>query len=480
MKKRILPIITGLCLTPSIVSIATSCNKSDDEGDITITFKCNQYGRLIGSTTIGIDKSTMWKDIANKPTPVANKNCAFACWFANDSIISDYFTFEEDTVVYATFGIEIDKYLIGVDRDKGLASIIAYTGANDNIEIPKKVVSPIDSKEYKLTSIGPYSFYNTEYLENVRIPNTIEEIGKSAFAYCTSIRNLSFNEPDADNIGLQTIGDFAFSNCSSIVSLQLPSSVKTIGNSSFSNMEKLEAFDFTKIKEHPSTLISLGDLAFSGCGLLQGLELPLTIKYIGDYAFQHCTVLLKLWLGGDKVEHIGKSICFGDNYLVEIRGLPGNPYYYCDYNKNCVVELATHKLLLATKTTIIDASLPAIEIIGEHAYCNTDYNFVIPDCITTIEEGAFLNCNDLTYLTIGKNVAHIAETAFWGCRNIKYIDFYPWFNELPDYNSQSWDAAMTKHGSFKVMRPLGDDYYTIVNLMKYKCPIFREWTFSHN
>ncbi len=55
-------------------------------------------------------------------------------------------------------------------------------------------------------------------------------------------------------------------------------------------------------------------------------------------------------------------------------------------------------------------------------------NVVIPDTlcgypVTSIMHQAFYGCNELTGITMGKNVTYLGERAFWRCKSLKYINF---------------------------------------------------------
>jgi hypothetical protein len=75
-----------------------------------------------------------------------------------------------------------------------------------------------------------------------------------------------------------SIGDNAFSNCSSLTSITIPSSVTSIGNWAF---EMCESFTSITI---PSSVTSIGNWAFSGCSRLIGVWVSRKTR-IGKNAF---------------------------------------------------------------------------------------------------------------------------------------------------------------------------------------------------
>ncbi|MEG2450817.1 MAG: leucine-rich repeat protein, partial [Clostridia bacterium] len=82
-----------------------------------------------------------------------------------------------------------------------------------------------------------------------------------------------------------SIGDAAFSGCSSLTSVTIPSSVTSIGNAAFSGCSSLTSFTI------PSSVTSIGNSAFSGCSSLTSVTIPSGVTSIGDDAFYGCSSL---------------------------------------------------------------------------------------------------------------------------------------------------------------------------------------------
>lgn len=106
--------------------------------------------------------------------------------------------------------------------------------------------------EKDLTSIPEYAFYKTD-LVSVTIPNSVTSIGNSAFGGCTSLSNVSISN------SLTTIGQRAFSNCTSLSNVTIPNSVTYIGYNAFNNTPLLE-----EVHVQSATPPSLGGNNFRG------------------------------------------------------------------------------------------------------------------------------------------------------------------------------------------------------------------------
>ncbi len=78
-----------------------------------------------------------------------------------------------------------------------------------------------------VTSIGNYSFYSCNNLENITLPDSITSIGTWAFYYCSALKSITF--PD----GLTIIGYSAFDYCSGLTTITIPDNVTFIGEKAF-------------------------------------------------------------------------------------------------------------------------------------------------------------------------------------------------------------------------------------------------------
>lgn len=242
----------------------------------------------------------------------------------------------------------------------------------------------------------------------------------------TGIRNNAFNDLSLniqtitfeEGCNIQTIGDYAFSNCK-LQSIVLPSSVTSIG-SAFSYCVNLQTVTFEK----GSKLQIIGDSAFSHCTALQSVTFPddNDLQIIGENAFEGCDELDYKTEGGAK-------------YL----GSKNEPYF-------ALIETENKEI---TSCTINDRT----KIIAENAFymCADLQSIEIPSSVTNIGSWAFYGCNQLPYkaeygvkylgnennpylalieaentnitsCTIHANTKVIAENAFDGCTNLQSIE----------------------------------------------------------
>lgn len=148
-----------------------------------------------------------------------------------------------------------------------------------------------------LEGIGESAFEGCTSLITITLPASVKWIGVDAFRGCTALENVVI---PADSQLESIHGEYnhwlspnergAFYGCSSLQSIWLPSSVKTIDYAAFMNCSSLVSINI------PDSVTEIGDYAFSGCESLERVSIPGSIRSISNYAFRYCSNLTEILL----------------------------------------------------------------------------------------------------------------------------------------------------------------------------------------
>ncbi|MBQ8287973.1 MAG: leucine-rich repeat protein [Clostridia bacterium] len=209
------------------------------------------------------------------------------------------------------------EYEVGED---GGITITKYIGTDTDVVIPEK----IEGKS--VTRIGENAFLNNNTMVSIVIPNTVIMICQSAFQSCGVLKTADLS----DNLTQIEYG--AFVNCQSLESIVLPDS-----------------------------LCKLGEEAFSNCSALKAINIPNSVKEWGRGTFMNSGII--------------------------------------------TVDLED-----------------GLETIGDHAFAYTDLQkIVLPDSIQAIDYMAFAACAQLESVSLNEGLTYIGNSVFGGCKKLEEI-----------------------------------------------------------
>ena len=219
-----------------------------------------------------------------------------------------------------------------------------------------------------------------------------------------------------------TIGEYAFSGCSSLTSITIPNSVMYIERCSFQNCSNLT---FVTIG---NGVKSIGDYAFYGCSSLTSVIIPNSVTSIEVCSFANCSNLSSAIIG-NSVTNIEYGSFFECPSLVSIVIESGNSKYDSRDNCNAIIETATNTLIVGCKNTTIPNSVTSI---GADAfrYCSNLTSIIIPNSVTNIGDGAFQDCSGLTSVTIPNSVTSVGTDAFSVCSGLQHL--YSFAKSVPE------------------------------------------------
>ena len=274
----------------------------------------------------------------------------------------------------------------------------------------------------KLTAIGNYAFGNCSNLVSITIPDSVTSIGEEAFYYCDNLKSITI--PDS----VISIGEKAFYYCTKLesVTFEDESKLATIGKEAFRNCIGLKSITL------PSSLTSLGEKAFYSCEKLGSITIPSGVTSISDYAFSGCTGLGSITLPSS-VTSIGQYAFYSCENLESIT-LPSSvtsigqyAFYYCTKLESITIPSSVTSIGVQAFyrcTNLESITIPSsVTSIGEQAfsYCTSLENITIPSGVTSIGMCTFQGCTSLTSIIIPSSVTSIGNYAFSGCSGLTSI-----------------------------------------------------------
>ena len=288
--------------------------------------------------------------------------------------------------------------------------VSGYSGEPTDVTIPSTVT--ISGKEYTVTSIGYLAFSDCSSLTSIEIPSGVTYIGDRAFIACSSLTSIEIPS------GVTSIGYEAFYGCSSLTSVIFGenSQLSSIGGSAFEGCSSLTSLEI------PSGVTSIGNYAFSGCSSLTSIEIPSGVTSIGAGAFSGCSSLTSIELPSG-VTSIEGLVFYNCSSLTSIVVESGNTVYDSRDNCNAIIETVTNTLIVGCQNTVIPNTVTSI---GDYAFSGRSSltSIEIPSGVTSIGDRAFDYCSSLTSIDFGENsqLTSIGVAAFNECSSLTSIE----------------------------------------------------------
>jgi len=265
-----------------------------------------------------------------------------------------------------------------------------YSG---DIVIPAEV--KYDNKNYEVTRIGGWAFRLCPDLSSIIIPE-----------------------------GVTFISDAAFFGCSGLTSVTIPNSVTTIDGPAFGACSGLTSITLG------NQLTTIGDEAFYACSNLSSITIPNSVTTIGNNAFYECSSLriitskISTPFSVNAFSNFDATLVVPKGSRADYKNVSGWEFASTFEEGETIFDLEfTDEQGLYYMLKTEDYSI-FYSVTGHTDELNTE--IVIPadlnGCpVTTIGYRAFINCSELTSVTIQNNVTSIGDEAFYNCSGLTSV-----------------------------------------------------------
>ena len=314
-------------------------------------------------------------------------------------------------------------------------------------------------KGSRLKTIGNNAYYRCTSLTSIEIPASVETIEKKAFMHCSSLATVTFEKGSQLKTIAGDSYDGAFSDCTALTSIEIPASVETIEATAFKRCSKLATVTFEKGSQlktigggysSSSHFGTYSDYygAFSDCSSLTSIEIPASVETIEATAFKRCSKLTTITFEkGSLLKTIG-----GGYYSSYYHGA------FSDCSSLTSIEIpASVETIEATAfkrcsklTTITFEKGSLLKTIGGGYYssyyhgafsdCSSLTSIEIPASVETIEATAFKRCSKLTTVTFEKG-SQLKIIGGGFDTNVGYRYIYGAFSELKNLMTVDMSAC---------------------------------------
>lgn len=255
-------------------------------------------------------------------------------------------------------------------------------------EYPETVTFPLEYQSAAVTDVILKT--HPVAVKNLVVPNGIHSV---TFTKKEDSSNSFAGNPGPESIIIQGANTEIFGNCEAVTNLShftFPSALETIPERFFRSCTNL------KTVEMPASLKSIGDAAFL-LTKIESIDLPNSLEEIGACAFFGTN--LKSVVVPEKVKRLpyGKNILNG-NYGLSTTYWDGGVFTSC-------TQLET--VVLPEGLTLIDKNTFSL--------CEKLISCPIPSTVDTIGERAFYSCKVLQDASLPEGLAYIGEAAFERC-----------------------------------------------------------------
>ncbi len=428
IKKTLISILTGFCISLMIASLFTACNENSTTNSSTENKKTESLGL----------EYTLNKD-NNSYSVVSVGTCQ-----DTDIVIPSKYEDKPITAIWANAfngctsltSITIPEAVISIGADAFYDT--AYYNNEENWEngvlyIGTHLIRAKTSINGTYTikdgtkCIASSAFYECDNLTSITMPESVTTMGSGVFWKCKKLGNVVLSS------NLTSIESWTFYQCDTLSNIIIPDSITLISSSAFESCKKLKTIQIG------NSVATIGDKAFCECNSLTSIEIPNSVETIGSEAFWNCYSLECIDIGSGLTsisrEAFYNCIELKDVYIADIAAWCNISFSHTSANPLCLAENFYLSNELITQLVIPET----VTMITAYAFlnCRTITSVIIPSSVKIIDHDAFLYCSNLT------SVYYEGTTEDWEKMKVGIMN-QPLMNATRYYYSETEPALNTE------------------------------------
>lgn len=314
---------------------------------------------------------------------------------------------------------------------------IASGAFKDNTTVTKVTI------DADVCDIGDEAFMNCTSLVSINLSKGTY-ISEKAFYGCTSLSDIALDD------GIMFIEDYAFYGCSALKSFKFPAELTDMNSYVLSECTSLESVEMSDKVENIaykafSNCVNLKDVkigesvksiessAFEGCSLLASVAISDSVVNISSYAFADCTLLSNIDLGNG-IEEIGDKAFANCTSLSSVT-IPSSVKTIGDgvFSGSGIRDITVDENNNVYKS--VDGNLLSKDgkTFVHYAVGKSQTSFTVPSGVEMVQDSAFETARNIFEIILPEGVLTIGNDAFAYCSGLESISIPYTVFELGNY-----------------------------------------------
>ena len=180
--------------------------------------------------------------------------------YPQDTIMTIDSNPEVMAIMYANGLAANETYMTKTEAAAVVDSQLMSGNYDTSIFYNKSAIKSFNEFKYFTGITAIPSFMSCSHMQSIEIPSSVTSIGNGAFSGCSALTSIEIPE------GVTSISNGMLKQCTSLTSVKLPTTLTKISDSAFQNSSALASIEI------PSSVTTISNHAFSGCSALTSIK----------------------------------------------------------------------------------------------------------------------------------------------------------------------------------------------------------------